>query len=341
MEIGKKIKTLRLGKGLTQENLAAKLGVTPQAVSRWENGSSMPDIMLLPSLSVLFGVRVDDFFELSDEAQLERIDNMMEQEEFLSREDFDHAQRYLKDRLAADPKDVRCCRALAELYNHRADGYHRKAEVLAKRAIELSPTEKAGHSILSFAANGCCWDWCSGNHRELIEYYYDFVKSNPGYQKGYLWLMDNLIADGRLDEALEAAEAMKCVEYTYHVPLYKGHIAFLMGNKDEAERHWTDMVNENPENWIVWSCMGDACAKQGRWDDAAAYFEKAATMETAPRYIDNWDSIGQIREIQKRWEDAANAYEKVLEVYREDYRLTEGYWVDKYRSAVLKCRANA
>ena len=42
MNIGRKIKDFRLIKGITQETLAQELGVTPQAVSRWENGAAMP-----------------------------------------------------------------------------------------------------------------------------------------------------------------------------------------------------------------------------------------------------------------------------------------------------------
>ena len=339
MDIGKKIKTLRLGKGLTQEKLAQELNVTPQAISKWENGSAMPDICLLPALSVCFGVRIDDFFELSDDAQLDRIDNMTEKEDFLSRGDFDYAERFLKDRIAADPKDARSCRSLAALYNHRAEGYHRRAETLAKRSLELDPCEKAGHSILSYAANGACWDWCSSNHRELIDYYYDFVKKHPSYRSGYLWLLDNLIADGRLEEALQTVQNMEQVEYTCHVPLYQGHILSRMGQQDKAEALWRKMLDENPDSWFAWSCMGDARVKQCRYEDALVCYKKAAQLETAPRYTDNWDSIGQINEMLGRWGDAAAAYEKVLEIFQEDWQTTEGFYVEKYQIAILKCRS--
>ena len=60
--IGKKIRNLRKSKGLTQEELAEKLAVTSQAVSKWENGPSMPDIMLLPIIADVFGIRIDVLF---------------------------------------------------------------------------------------------------------------------------------------------------------------------------------------------------------------------------------------------------------------------------------------
>ena len=48
--------------GLTQEGLAQKLGVTNQAVSKWESGQSCPDIALLPQLADLFGITIDELF---------------------------------------------------------------------------------------------------------------------------------------------------------------------------------------------------------------------------------------------------------------------------------------
>ncbi|MGI6115911.1 MULTISPECIES: helix-turn-helix transcriptional regulator [unclassified Clostridium] len=58
--MGKHIAALRKAKGLTQDELAEQLGVSPQAVSKWENDLSCPDIMLLPRLAKIFGVTVDE-----------------------------------------------------------------------------------------------------------------------------------------------------------------------------------------------------------------------------------------------------------------------------------------
>lgn len=60
--IGKKIRTLRKNKNMTQERLAEVLSVSSQAVSKWENGISMPDIELLPIIARYFGITMDEFF---------------------------------------------------------------------------------------------------------------------------------------------------------------------------------------------------------------------------------------------------------------------------------------
>ena len=67
MEPGKKIRQLRFKAGLTQEQLAEKLGIGAQAVSKWENAVAMPDITLLPLLAEIFGVSIDDLFDLTVE----------------------------------------------------------------------------------------------------------------------------------------------------------------------------------------------------------------------------------------------------------------------------------
>lgn len=59
LSIGENIKTMRRKCGLTQEELAAMLTVTPQAVSKWENGNGTPDISQLIPLSQIFGITTD------------------------------------------------------------------------------------------------------------------------------------------------------------------------------------------------------------------------------------------------------------------------------------------
>ena len=58
--IGNRISKYRKDKGMTQEELAAKLGVSSQAVSKWENDASCPDISLLPQLCRILGISTDE-----------------------------------------------------------------------------------------------------------------------------------------------------------------------------------------------------------------------------------------------------------------------------------------
>ena len=65
--VGKRIAFLRKQTGFTQDELANKLNVSPQAISKWENDLSCPDIMLLPKLAKLFGTTVDEL--LTDQSE--------------------------------------------------------------------------------------------------------------------------------------------------------------------------------------------------------------------------------------------------------------------------------
>ncbi len=58
--LGKRIATLRREKELKQDDLASMLDISPQAVSKWENDQTCPDISLLPKLAKILGVTVDE-----------------------------------------------------------------------------------------------------------------------------------------------------------------------------------------------------------------------------------------------------------------------------------------
>ena len=70
MCIGENIARLRKEKGWTQAELGEKLGVSNQAVSKWESGMTMPDIMLLPTLADMFGIYIDELFSREVKTQV-------------------------------------------------------------------------------------------------------------------------------------------------------------------------------------------------------------------------------------------------------------------------------
>lgn len=71
--LGQKIGSLRREKNLTQEELAERLGVSAQAVSKWENDVSCPDIMLLPKLAQIFGVSTDNLLGCEPEMPVQLV----------------------------------------------------------------------------------------------------------------------------------------------------------------------------------------------------------------------------------------------------------------------------
>jgi len=77
MSFGSTIKNLRTKRGLTQDQLANLLNVTPQAISRWENNAAMPDISLLVPLANIFHVSTDTLLEVNVEKEREHIEDMI------------------------------------------------------------------------------------------------------------------------------------------------------------------------------------------------------------------------------------------------------------------------
>ncbi|MCH5148251.1 MAG: helix-turn-helix transcriptional regulator [Clostridiales bacterium] len=67
-EFGNYLYSLRKSKGMTQQELADKLGVTNKAVSKWETGEAYPETAQLIPLSDIFGVTVDDLLRGKEEA---------------------------------------------------------------------------------------------------------------------------------------------------------------------------------------------------------------------------------------------------------------------------------
>ena len=76
LDLGNNIRQLRRRDKRTQEALAEALGVTSQAVSRWESGGSYPDMNLIPSIANYFGVSIDELFGYTND-RIKRIDELV------------------------------------------------------------------------------------------------------------------------------------------------------------------------------------------------------------------------------------------------------------------------
>lgn len=79
--IGENIKRIRLERNLTQEEVAAHLGISFQSVSKWERGDGYPDITMLPALSNYFGISIDELLgtdKIAKDEQYNKINQVWE-----------------------------------------------------------------------------------------------------------------------------------------------------------------------------------------------------------------------------------------------------------------------
>ena len=107
--LGKKIAELRKSRSMTQETLARQIGVSPQAVSRWENGATMPDIMLLPVLADILDTTINELFSEDGPAPIEHDFDIAPQNAYLSVLDvlcktFDSSGEYKAEQLYQELK---------------------------------------------------------------------------------------------------------------------------------------------------------------------------------------------------------------------------------------------
>ena len=78
LTIGEKIKELRKRDGRKQEDLAGALGVSNQAVSRWEQNNSYPDMEMIPAIANYFGITIDELFGYENNRE-NKIDSLVKQ----------------------------------------------------------------------------------------------------------------------------------------------------------------------------------------------------------------------------------------------------------------------
>lgn len=338
LEIGEKIRQLRLQRGMTQGQLGEALGLSAQAVSKWESQTNMPDIQLLPELSVLLGVSIDELFSLTDDSRMDRIENMIEGVRFLPEGEFESAECFLKEKMRSDSTKARATLLLAQLYVKRGQEYHELASPLARQALLLNPDEKAAHNAIFDSERGPYMDWNVDNYVELIDFYKDFLRRHPENPRTYLWLMDLLIANGRTAEVKEVLAAMDKVEHSYRTELYEGYIAKEECDLPHALRCWEHMTEEFPDYWLSWASKGDCMARLCRYDEAVEYYEKALSLQPSPRYMDMPEAMAQIAEIRGDFDRAIQMHQRCIDLCRTDWNITDGEWVDVHQRAIARLR---
>ena len=238
MELGNKIAQLRQKAQLTQKQLADELNISAQSVSKWENLVAMPDITLLPKLAEIFGVSIDELFDLTISQKLNRIENHLDIEKDFNHETFKEYEEYLKSLLDDKEHHSRAVTLLAQLYGRRMLSDSQKVGKYAKEAISLNPDVKDCQWLLTSFNKHACWDWNLANHNHAIEFYRDIINNNKSVKLPYLYLIDNLIADNRADEAEKYL-----VEYekiTGHnilmADIYKAYIAWIRNGGEAGDQ---------------------------------------------------------------------------------------------------------
>lgn len=326
MELGKKIRQLRFKAGLTQEMLADRMGLSPQSVSKWETGAAMPDITSLPLLAEIFGVTIDDLFDLSTEQRLNRIENRLDTEEDLPQDIFLEYEEFLKPLLQDETLGNRAVELTAYLYWHKMDSYARKTSRFAAEAVRRAPGEKNCQWMLMKTDGHACWDWNMHNHTAAIDFWREIADTSPDLTLPQEFLIDNLLADRRADEAEKVLEHLSGLKNFKPVlrETYMAHIALARFNEQEADRIIENMLAENPDNSDALFEAAQYYASKTDYDKAIACYENAFECdERKPRFQDALMAISDIYRIMGDYQKAADTYDRIITLLREEWGMSE------------------
>lgn len=330
MELGKKIRQLRFRAGLTQEQLAEKLSVTAQSVSKWENAVSMPDVGALPLLAEAFGVSIDELFDLSVGQRLNRIENRMDREEELPSDVFREYEAFLKEQLEDGGQKNRARSLLAHLYHHRMEACAQKVRLYARRAILAEPEKKDCQWLLQMAEGSAVWDWNFANHSGVIDFYKEVIARDPGEPKTplpYYYLIDNLLADHR---AKEAAEYLRRLEKLpahrpFLIPVYEAAIALAEYDEKRADAVMEKALRDFAGDPDLLFEAAQYYARKCDYDRAIRCYEASYASEEnrKPRYTDALLAIAAIHEIRGDCRKAADTQRRILDALKNEWGLTE------------------
>ena len=240
------LKKFRLQKGLTQEQVANELGVNAQTVSRWECGTTAPDVYLLPEVARLYGVTIDDFFKKT----VSGYEN--------------YAQRlacvYGKTR---DPQDF-----------IRADEEFKILKQNGNYSFEDKRMHGMIHQYMMFYCQTQAfklYDLVINGDTERGENYWR-TRMAKNYLMIYLGLADKCIAE----QLKLVEENEKCGE-EWNLLLR----AFFHSRRyEEAYEYLPKAIEAVPDFWRVYSVGGDVCVKLGKYDEAIELLDKAIKFDS-------------------------------------------------------------
>lgn len=254
MEIGKKIQCLRREKGLTQEQMAAALGVTSAAVSKWETNAAIPDVAMLCPLARLLGTTVDALLDFRPALEQEEINALLEDRRKLFEENrLKEAVDFCEELLREYPDDLRLKCAAAGLYIMYMPAFSNTEGIdwQMERAIALLEASRKSKEPLLAA-----------NSRSMLVNLY--------------------IMREELDQALELLDEEP--EAQLNVRITRANILLRKGELDEAEkRYQTELWRAGRDVTLALVGMHNTACRREDWVRAMECVDMALAAERTLR----------------------------------------------------------
>lgn len=197
IKLGEKIKSLRKQKNISQEVFANYLGVSFQAVSKWENGYTMPDVALIPAIASFFGVSTDELFDFNLLEIEQQVDAICDEAYRYRFTDTEKSERILREGLQRFPgNDIILNNLLYTLdYQTRAD----EVITLCKTLMESTRDDSVKYDACRILAS--CYK--ENGQSDLVKPTLELI---PEIYFSKLELMASLLEG---DDSYEAAQKQK------------------------------------------------------------------------------------------------------------------------------------
>ncbi|MBQ4042441.1 MAG: helix-turn-helix transcriptional regulator [Clostridia bacterium] len=330
LNIGTVIRKLRVEREMTQEELAEKLSVSFQAVSKWECGTTTPDIATLPRIALFFGISMDALFSMESDDYLERISVMLRDEHTISTENFIWAERYLKGVLTEDHTDNRVRALLIELYAHRENRDSLTRGRLAEEGILLEPMN------VDLNANLMRVREKRGEFDRLIAFWEPLLEKDA---RNYV-IRENLISvcirNRYFDKAMALIKAAPSARPVYD--LFLGDIALSEGDETSAKKIWRDTAEKSDDAWTFYQA-GERFEKVCEYNTAIELWEKSYEKSSAPKWMDSLYSRAFLYEKLNQPNLAIRMWEQIIAALAEDYDIRNGETVDWARREIERLKA--
>lgn len=334
MEIGSKIKKLRLREGFTQEKLAEQLGVSFQTISKWENSVCMPDIEMLPKISILFGITIDELFSITAEQRLHRIENMLDDERELPYSIWQDNVDFLKEQQNTFEDKGKIYDFLAHMYHHRMVSDSEYVEEYVRKTLIHSPNCADAQWLLEKACGAVNRDFCEKNHHRVIELFNSIISSNPDvHERTYFALLDNLIDDNRLKDAEDILEKYAGTKNPskLRILIYNARIADKKHDINLADELRNKIETEYGEDELALYELANVAAFKCDYYKAIDYFERSFNKEHKPRFVDALKGIEICYDILGDVDAANQCRKRQIDVYEEDWGVEGGEIIESVK----------
>ncbi len=302
LEIGKKIRLLRKKNDVTQDMLAGHLGVTPQAVSRWESGVCYPDMNALPAIADYFSVSMDELLCYNNAQRNARVKAYLEEvEHLLDRDRVTDALELLRRAMADIPSDYELQLATAGVLSLYADLISESAKGERAEAAVKAALEEAV-SLCRHILEDCTDDRLRDETKKTL---CDI----------YAHQLDNVTEAQKIAEQLHG---MSLSEEIIKATMLTGEIAFEQAQKNLilfADNIWWHLYNL--------ACVPDIAGDRYSIEEQIAILQKgidlfAVIFDDTPlfyadRLANSYRQIALLRLSQGKREAALDAFERMAD----------------------------